>query len=211
MDLSNLRYDYTRGELDESDVSPDPIEQFGVWLEAALAANLTEPYGMTLSTVGENHRPSSRVVLLRGFSAEGFIFYTNYHSRKGRELEAHPYAALNFWWPPLERQVRIEGRVEKVSAEESDFYFASRPYESQAASASSPQSEPIPSREALLFRIEQTKRQHPERVPRPLHWGGYRLQPDYFEFWQGRKSRIHDRLAYMLEPGGGWKITRLAP
>lgn len=211
MDLRNLRYDYTKGELDESDVSPDPIEQFAVWLEAALAAGLTEPYGMTLSTVGENGRPSSRVVLLRGFSAEGLIFYTNYRSRKGRELEAHPYAALNFWWPPLERQVRIEGRVSKLSAEESDFYFASRPYESQAASASSPQSEPIPSREALLLRIEQTKLQHPERVPRPPHWGGYRLEPDYFEFWQGRQSRIHDRLAYTPEPDGSWKITRLAP
>lgn len=211
MDLRNLRYDYTKGELDESDVSPDPIEQFAVWLEAALAAGLTEPYGMTLSTVGENGRPSSRVVLLRGFSAEGLIFYTNYRSRKGRELEAHPYAALNFWWPPLERQVRIEGRVEKVSAEESDAYFASRPYESQAASASSPQSEPIPSREVLLQWIEQTKQRYPTQVPRPPHWGGYRLVPDYFEFWQGRKSRIHDRLAYTPEPDGSWKITRLAP
>lgn len=211
VDIERLRYEYTKGSLELSDLSQDPFVQFGQWLEAALDARLKEPHGMTLSTVGPDGRPSSRVVLLRGHSPAGLVFYTNYRSRKGRDLEHNPYAALNFWWPELERQVRVEGRVHRLEPELSDAYFASRPYESQAGSASSPQSEPIPSREWLMERIAELTRRHPERIPRPEHWGGYRLEPDYFEFWQGRKNRLHDRFAYRLEPGEGWRIGRLAP
>jgi len=211
VDITRLRTDYTHGRLEEQDLDPDPIGQFARWLEAAVAANLPEPNGMTLSTVGEDGRPSSRVVLLRGYSREGMVFYTNYQSRKGRELEIHPLACLGFWWPVLERQVRIEGRVEKVSAATSDAYFASRPYESQIASAASPQSEEIGSRALLDERIAALRREYPEAVPRPAHWGGFRLVPDRFEFWQGRKARLHDRLVYTLQPDGTWKIARLAP
>jgi pyridoxamine 5'-phosphate oxidase len=211
VDIEKLRYEYTKGSLEISDLSPDPFTQFSRWLEAALDAHLQEPHGMTLSTVGLDGRPSSRVVLLRGYSPAGFVFYTNYRSRKGRELEHNPYAALGFWWPELERQIRIEGRVQRLEPELSDAYFASRPYESQAGSACSPQSEPIPSREWLLERIAALKRQYPERIPRPEHWGGYRLEPDYFEFWQGRTNRLHDRFAYRLQPDQSWRIERLAP
>lgn len=211
MDITHLRGEYTHGKLDESDLDPDPIKQLGNWLEAAVAANLPEPNGMTLSTVGQDGRPSSRVVLLRGYSREGLVFYTNYQSRKGRELRVHPFACLGFWWPSLERQIRAEGRVEQVSAEQSDAYFARRPYDSQVGSAVSPQSEEIASRAVLDEKIAALKREYPEAVPRPAHWGGFRLLPDRFEFWQGRKSRLHDRFAYTLQPDGSWRVTRLAP
>lgn len=211
MELHSLRTDYGYGSLDEGQLDPDPFRQFAAWLEVALGAGLVEPHGMTLSTVGEGGRPSSRVVLLRGYSPQGFVFYTNYQSRKGRELAANPFAALGFWWPGLERQVRIEGRVARVEPELSDAYFASRPYESQVGSAASPQSEVIAGREVLEQRIEELKARYPQAMPRPAHWGGFRLQPDYFEFWQGRKNRLHDRFAYSLQAGGSWKIERLAP
>jgi pyridoxamine 5'-phosphate oxidase len=209
--LHDLRTDYLQGQLGEGDLYPNPFEQFAAWFEAALAANLTEPHGMTLSTVSVEGKPSSRVVLLRAHGPEGFFFFTNYHSRKGQELQANPHAALNFWWPQLERQIRIEGTVGKAEPERSDAYFASRPYDSQAASAASPQSQIIPSRDFLLQRIEGVKAQFPQAVPRPEHWGGFGLEPTYFEFWQGRKSRIHDRLSYWLQGDGSWRIERLAP
>ncbi len=209
--LRDLRSDYTYGTLSEQDADPNPFRQFERWLAEALETHLYEPHGMTLSTVGENGRPSSRVVLLRGIDDGGFVFFSNYQSRKGRELAAHPWACLNFWWPPLERQVRIEGQVEKVEPQLSDEYFASRPYESQIGSAASPQSDVIANREVLEQRIAELKARHPETVPRPAHWGGFRLRPDYFEFWQGRPSRLHDRLVYRPRPDGGWIIQRLAP
>jgi pyridoxamine 5'-phosphate oxidase len=211
VDLENLRMEYLQGQLDPESLSPSPFQQFAAWLEAALAANLPEPHGMILSTVSAQGRPSSRVVLLRSHGEEGFFFFSNYLSRKGRELGQNPQAALNFWWPQLERQVRIEGRVQQAQASRSDRYFASRPYESQAASAASPQSQAIPSREFLLERIEMVKAQFPQSLPRPEHWGGYQLMPDCFEFWQGRQSRIHDRFAYKLQEDGSWSIERLAP
>lgn len=211
MDLTHRRTDYTAGTLEAHDLDPDPFTQFGRWLEVALSADLIEPNGMTLSTVGQDGRPSSRVVLLRGYSREGLVFYTNYDSRKGRELAHNPFACLGFWWPPLERQIRVEGRVERVSPEQSDAYFASRPYESQLGSAASPQSQEIASRAVLEERIARLRERYPQAVPRPAHWGGFRLVPDRFEFWQGRKSRLHDRFAYIQEPDGSWKLARLAP
>jgi pyridoxamine 5'-phosphate oxidase len=209
--LRDLRSDYTYGTLSEQDADPNPFRQLERWLAEAIETHLYEPHGMTLSTVGANGRPSSRVVLLRGLDDSGLVFFSNYHSRKGRELEANPWACLNFWWPPLERQVRIEGQVEQVEPQLSDEYFASRPYDSQIGAAASPQSEVIASREVLEQRIAELKARYPETVPRPAHWGGYRLKPDTFEFWQGRPSRLHDRLVYRLQPGGEWKIERLAP
>ncbi|GEM84443.1 pyridoxamine 5'-phosphate oxidase [Meiothermus hypogaeus] len=209
--LRDLRSDYTYGTLSEQDADPNPFRQLERWLSEAIETHLYEPHGMTLSTVGANGRPSSRVVLLRGLDEGGLVFFSNYHSRKGQELEANPWACLNFWWPPMERQVRIEGRVEKVEPQLSDEYFASRPYDSQIGSAASPQSQVIAGREVLEERIAEFKARYPETVPRPAHWGGYRLKPDTFEFWQGRPSRLHDRLVYRLQPDGGWTIERLAP
>jgi pyridoxamine 5'-phosphate oxidase len=209
--LRDLRSDYTYGTLSEQDADPNPFRQLERWLAEAIETHLYEPHGMTLSTVGANGRPSSRVVLLRGLDDSGLVFFSNYHSRKGRELEANPWACLNFWWPPLERQVRIEGQVEQVEPQLSNEYFASRPYDSQIGAAASPQSEVIASREVLEQRIAELKARYPETVPRPAHWGGYRLKPDTFEFWQGRPSRLHDRLVYRLQPDGEWKIERLAP
>ncbi|WP_027877085.1 pyridoxamine 5'-phosphate oxidase [Meiothermus cerbereus] len=209
--LRDLRSDYTYGTLSEQDADPNPFRQLERWLAEAIETHLYEPHGMTLSTVGANGRPSSRVVLLRGLDDSGLVFFSNYHSRKGRELEANPWACLNFWWPPLERQVRVEGQVEQVEPQLSDEYFASRPYDSQIGAAASPQSEVIASREVLEQRIAELKARYPETVPRPAHWGGYRLKPDTFEFWQGRPSRLHDRLVYRLQPDGEWKIERLAP
>jgi pyridoxamine 5'-phosphate oxidase len=209
MDLEHLRTQYTRGRLEREDLDPDPLRQLEAWLSQALAENLPEPYGMYLATRGEE-RPSGRVVLLREISPEGLVFYTNYQSRKGCELAAHPWAAATFWWPPLERQVRVEGRVEQVPPEKSDRYFAQRPYKSRLAALASPQSEPIPSREFLEERVRELESRYPDVVPRPPHWGGYLLRPDRIEFWQGRRDRLHDRFLYILEEGG-WRIERLAP
>ncbi|WP_027881428.1 pyridoxamine 5'-phosphate oxidase [Meiothermus rufus] len=209
--LRDLRSDYTYGTLLEQEADPNPFRQLERWLREAIEAHLYEPHGMTLSTVGENGRPSSRVVLLRGLDEGGLVFFSNYQSRKGRELAVNPWACLNFWWPPLERQVRVEGQVERLEAELSDEYFASRPYESQLGAVASPQSQVIASREELEARIAELRARYPERVPRPAYWGGYRLRPDAFEFWQGRPSRLHDRLLYRLQLDGTWKIQRLAP
>ena len=211
--LKTLRTSYTQSTLES--VDPDPFRQLEGWLSDAIAEKVIEPQAMTVSTVGADGRPSSRVVLLRGLSAEGLTFYTNYGSHKGRELEANPYACTNFWWGPLERQVRVEGRVFKVSPQESDAYFASRPRDSQAASASSPQSQIIGSRAELEAHMQALEAQFPDAIPRPAHWGGFRLVPDRFEFWQGRPARLHDRFVYLPEKGtlegSRWTIHRIAP
>ena len=203
------RQDYTLGALEISDLLEDPFVQFKGWLEVAVQSGVIEPNAMTLSSVAANNRPSSRVVLLRGLDARGLTFFTNYQSRKAQELHQTGFASLNFWWAALERQVRVEGTVQKVSSAESDAYFASRPYESQLASAASPQSQII-SRDALEQKVAALRLEHPREVPRPADWGGFRLEPDMFEFWQGRKARLHDRIRYQLE-GGVWIKTRLAP
>ena len=211
MELKNLRYDYSHSSLERSQLHNDPLEQFALWLAEAQQAQIIEPHGMTLSTVDAEGQPSSRVVLLRGFDQRGFTFFTNYLSRKGQALAQQPRAALGFWWASLERQIRLEGQIALLDPADSDAYFASRPYESQAGSAASPQSQPIASREVLMEQIEALKREHPQQIPRPAHWGGYRLIPHRFEFWQGRPSRLHDRFVYLLQPDGRWQIDRLAP
>lgn len=208
--LAELRKSYEHDELDESRASSEPLRQFQQWLEEALAAGVPEPNAMTLATVGEGGRPSTRIVLIKGCDERGLVWYTNYHSRKGRELEAHPFAALQFHWVEMERVVRIEGRVERVSAEESDAYYASRPLDSRIGAWASPQSEVIASRAVLVAQAARYAAQFALAPPRPPHWGGFRLVPDRWEFWQGRKSRLHDRLRYRLE-GGSWVRERLAP
>jgi pyridoxamine 5'-phosphate oxidase len=209
--LRDIRYSYTSGTLEESQAEPNPFKQFEVWMKVALEANLHEPNGMILSTVGPENRPSSRAVLLRGFDSSDFVFFTNYNSRKGQEIAGNPFACISFWWPTLERQVRIEGRIAKVESAESDEYFTSRPYGSRIGSAASPQSQIIESRSKLEQIVAELEAQYPEEVPRPEHWGGYRLSPDYLEFWQGRPSRLHDRLTYRLQADGSWLMARLAP
>ncbi len=209
--LADLRKDYTRAELDEAHADADPLKLFERWLHEAVQAQVPEPNAMTLATVGEDGRPSTRVVLVKGFDTRGIVWYTNYHSRKGRELAARPHAALQFHWVELERVVRIEGRVEPVSAEESDAYFASRPLASRLGAWASDQSQPIEGRGVLVRRAAEFGLKFGLNPPRPPHWGGYRLVPDAWEFWQGRPSRLHDRLAYRLQPGGVWMRQRLAP
>jgi pyridoxamine 5'-phosphate oxidase len=209
--ISDLRKDYTLNGLDAADVSPDPIAQFRQWFDAALAAGVPEPNAMHVSTVGVNGRPDGRIVLLKDVSDAGFVFYTNYESRKGRELTAYPFATLTFFYPELERQIRIEGSVEKVSADESDAYFSSRPRGSQIGAWVSYQSSVIDSREVLEKRQQDLEAQFADKpIPRPPHWGGFRVVPDAIEFWQGRTSRLHDRIRYRKE-GGHWLIERLSP
>ena len=210
-ELADLRKSYELAELDESASADDPLRQFAGWLEQAIAAKLPEPNAMTLATVGADGRPSTRIVLVKGFDERGIVWYTNYESRKGQELALHPMAALQFHWVELERVVRIEGRVEKVSDEDSDAYFASRPFDSRIGAWASPQSRVIASRAILLANAARYGAQFMLKPPRPPHWGGYRLQPDAWEFWQGRASRLHDRLRYRLDGGGGWLRERLAP
>ena len=214
-DIAHLRKSYERAELNESASDSDPMKQFALWFQQALDGQLPEPNAMTLATVGEDGRPSTRVVLIKGFDERGIVWYTNYESRKGRELAAHPVAALQFHWVELERVVRIEGRVEKVSATESDEYFKTRPLDSRIGAWASPQSQVIPSRTVLVTNVAKYGAQFLTTLvtggpPRPPHWGGYRLTPDTWEFWQGRKSRLHDRLRYRLD-GGCWIRERLAP
>jgi pyridoxamine 5'-phosphate oxidase len=199
-------------ELREQDVDPDPIVQFQHWYRQAEAAGLPLPEAMTLATATPDGRPSARMVLLRGCDAAGFVFYTNYHSRKARELTANPWGALVFYWPQLERQVRIEGRVEPLSAAQSDAYFRSRPRDSQLGAWVSPQSEVIAGREVLDRGLEEMRTRFAGvEVPRPPHWGGYRLAPEIIEFWQARQARLHDRLRYRRRPDGSWGLERLAP
>jgi pyridoxamine 5'-phosphate oxidase len=208
--IAALRKSYERAELDESASHADPLQQFDQWLNEAISAQVPEPNAMTLATVGSDLRPSTRIVLVKGYDARGLVFYTNYESRKGQELAGNPYAALQFHWVELERVVRIEGVVEKASAEESDAYFASRPLDSRIGAWASPQSQVIAGRGVLVANAAKIGAQYLLQPPRPPHWGGYRLVPTEWQFWQGRKSRLHDRLRYRAEDGA-WVRERLAP
>jgi pyridoxamine 5'-phosphate oxidase len=208
--IADLRTSYERAELNEDASHADPHAQFAQWMDEALRAELPEPNAMTLATVGSDLRPSTRVVLIKGYDARGIVWFTNYESRKGRELAGNPFAALQFHWVELERVVRIEGRVEKAGADESDAYYASRPLDSRLGAWASPQSEVIGGREVLVKNAAVAAAKYLLSPPRPPHWGGYRLVPDRWEFWQGRKSRLHDRLRYRLE-AGQWVRERLAP
>lgn len=211
MSIAGLRKEYSQASLSEAEVHPDPIAQFTFWFEEAVKARISEPNVMTLATVDDQGRPSARIVLLKEADSRGFTWFTNYESRKGRELAQTSSAALVFYWGELERQVRIEGCVERVSPEESDTYFHSRPLLSRIGANASAQSQPIPDRDALEMQFKQASEKFGEQPPRPAHWGGYRLVPDYIEFWQGRPSRLHDRIVYKREQQGGWQRQRLQP
>ena len=209
---ARLRKEYTRAGLAESDANPDPIAQFRRWFDDALAAGLREPNAMTLATATPDGRPSARVVLLKGFDERGFVFYTNYEGRKGEELEENPYCALVFYWAELERQVRVEGRVSRVPKRESDEYFGSRPRGSRLGAWASEQSRPVGGRGVLEERLRSLEAEYEGReVPRPPFWGGYRVEPEIIEFWQGRENRLHDRLVYRRSEEGGWRRERLQP
>jgi pyridoxamine 5'-phosphate oxidase len=209
--IADLRQDYRQQALLETEADPDPMVQFQRWFDQALAANLLEPNAMTLATVDSSGQPSARIVLLKGVDAQGFTFFTNYTGRKGQELAANPKAALVFLWGELERQVRIEGTVHQITPAESDEYFHSRPISSQLGAWASEQSQVIANRQVLEDRLAQLKEQFTnEEIPRPPHWGGYRLVPNAIEFWQGRTSRLHDRLLYTRE-ASAWQRVRLAP
>lgn len=210
--IADLRKDYTLQDLHESEIDPNPFIQFKVWFAQALAAQLPEPNAMTIASATPDGKPSARMVLLKDFDERGFVFFTNYNSHKGRELSTNPQAALVFWWAELERQVRISGRVEKVSAADSDQYFYSRPANSRLGAWVSNQSEAIANREELERRWQEFQHQYAnQEIPRPPHWGGLRVIPTEIEFWQGRSSRLHDRLLYRRLDDGSWKIERLSP
>jgi pyridoxamine 5'-phosphate oxidase len=211
-DLASLRAAYSRAHLWEEEAGSEPFRLFGQWFEEAAEAGVPEPNACTLATMSLDGGPTARVVLLKGFDERGFVFYTNYESRKGRELARNPLAAIVFWWPEVERQVRIEGTTERVPADESETYFRERPRDSQLGAWASAQSEPVASREDLARSLRAAEERFDgSPVPRPSHWGGYRLKPSLFEFWQGRPSRLHDRLEYAAEAGAGWRVRRLAP
>jgi pyridoxamine 5'-phosphate oxidase len=211
MNIADLRKSYEKAELSETESHADPLKQFELWLQQAIQGQVPEPNAMTLATVGSDLRPSTRVVLIKGYDERGIVWYTNYESRKGRELSGNPFAALQFHWVELERVVRIEGVVEKVSDEESDAYFHSRPLDSRIGAWASPQSEVIEGRSVLVANAAKFGAKFLLQPPRPPHWGGYRLKPAQWQFWQGRKSRLHDRLRYTQQADGAWLRERLAP
>lgn len=210
--IAELRHEYALGALSESDVDPDPIKQFERWLREAMKAQLPEPNAMTLATADRTGRPYARVVLLKDCDADGFVFFTNYQSDKGRQLAENPHAALVFLWLELERQVRIEGTASKIPSAYSEAYFQTRPRESRLGSLASRQSQVVASREILDKRFQQLAGQYPDdNIPMPNHWGGYRVRPEMLEFWQGRHGRLHDRLRYRLQKSGAWLLERLEP
>lgn len=210
--MENISLLNKAAELDEHNVDTNPIRQFQVWFDEAMDRGLPLAEAMTLCTATRDGKPSARMVLLKGIAESGFVFYTNYHSRKARELGANPFAALVFYWEPLERQVRVEGKVSRISTDESDEYFQTRPRESQLGAIASPQSEVIESREVLEQEFQELEEKYADRpIERPAHWGGYRLVPERIEFWKGRPGRLHDRLLYELQADGSWKRSRLAP
>ena len=211
--IANLRQDYTAKTLDITDVSANPFTQFGVWLKEALNAEIPEPNALTLATVGSDGIPSARIVLLKGYSEDGFVFYTNYKSDKGQEMAANPNVSLVFLWLGLQRQIRIQGKVKKISAANSTTYFQSRPKQSQIGAMASNQSETVANRQVLEDNYERIAKQYEgvEKLPRPEHWGGYCVVPTSIEFWQGRRSRLHDRIVYKREENNNWRIERLAP
>jgi pyridoxamine 5'-phosphate oxidase len=210
--MQDLRRDYKSGELLESNIQQSPFEQFQVWFNDALGGKILEPNAMTLATCDHN-KPSARIVLLKGVDARGFVFYTNYQSRKGNDIENNPHAALLFFWDALERQIRIEGVVERIDRENTEIYFKSRPKDSRIGALASPQSTVIENREVLEQKMNALKEQYSnnDEIPVPPYWGGYRLVPHYFEFWQGRRSRLHDRIVYEKQTDANWKTYRLAP
>ena len=208
--LADLRKSYMKGSLSEEDVQANPVDQFKIWFDQAQHAELPEPNAMTVASVDENGKPSARVVLIKEVTQEGFVFFTNYDSREGQALLANPHAALLFFWPELERQIRIEGSVEKISDKESDDYFHSRPLDSRIGAWASPQSKVISGRGELVAKAAEYALKFALNPPRPPHWGGFRVKPAAAEFWQGRPSRLHDRIHYTLEQNV-WKIQRLAP
>jgi pyridoxamine 5'-phosphate oxidase len=210
--LENLRKDYRAEKLSETDVKKNPIEQFDHWFDEALKSGIYEPNAMTLATASTDGKPAARIVLLKGFNQDGFVFYTNYLSRKGKELAKNPVVALVFFWPELERQVRIEGTIEKVSKETSEKYFQSRPKESQIGALASPQSQVIADRSLLEKNWKELEKKYADQeIPKPSFWGGYLVKPQVIEFWQGRSSRLHDRIVYRKADKNNWKIVRLAP
>jgi pyridoxamine 5'-phosphate oxidase len=209
--LADLRKSYIKGSLSEEDVQKNPIDQFNIWFDQARHAELPEPNAMTVASVDENGKPSARVVLIKEVDHKGFVFFTNYESRKGKALTHNPQAALLFFWPELERQIRIEGNVEKLSDEESDEYFHSRPLDSRIGAWASPQSQVISGRSVLVAKAAEYALKFALNPPRPPHWGGFRVKPQALEFWQGRPSRLHDRIRYTQQAYGIWKIERLAP
>lgn len=210
--VADLRKEYTLQGLNETDIDPNPFKQFRTWFDQALEAQLPEPNAMTLTTVTADGRPAARIVLLKHFDEQGFVFYTNYKSQKGQELAQNPWAAFVFWWAELERQVRIEGYTQKVSDQESDAYFQSRPWGSRLGSWVSQQSQVIHDREVLEDRLQELTVEYQDQdVPRPTHWGGYRLNPTSIEFWQGRPNRLHDRLRYRRLGDDNWLVERLSP
>lgn len=209
MNLHSIRENYSKKSLSKSECKDNPIEQFEIWLNDALTSKVNEPTAMHISTV-ENNKPSSRIVLLKEVNELGFVFFSNYHSRKGQQIQSNPNVALTFFWPELERQVRIEGTVNKLPAEESDRYFNSRPYTSQIGAWASEQSQILRNKKELIIKAAKFTAKYPITVPRPTHWGGYLITPTYFEFWQGRPSRLHDRICYQFQ-GNEWVKSRLSP
>lgn len=211
VNIADIREDYAKKELSESDCLANPVDQFSIWLDESIKAEVNEPTAMTISSVSPEGRPSARTVLLKGVEDHNFIFYTNYNSRKGQHLTETPFAALTFFWAELERQVNIEGKIVKVPEDVSDKYFSSRPYKSRVGAWASEQSQEIESKNVIVKRFALYAAKYITHVPRPPHWGGFALIPDRIEFWQGRPSRLHDRILYTLNEEGQWTKKRLAP